>query len=55
MREIDNKEKLKLKIEKMREELNYMVMNDLDKNEVVNLSQELDIMINEFLSKEYKK
>lgn len=55
MREIDNKEKLKLKIEKMREELNYMVMNDLDKNEVVNLSQELDIMINEFLSKEHKK
>ncbi|MDR7857748.1 aspartyl-phosphate phosphatase Spo0E family protein [Tissierella sp.] len=50
MREKCTKENLKTRIESMREELNQMVLKDLDKDKVVKISQELDLLINEFLS-----
>ncbi len=44
------------KIEILREELNYMLLNecDLSRDKIVNLSKELDNLINEYYLCEYK-
>lgn len=46
----DDRETVKDDIEKMREELNRIVVEEADKSEVVRFSQELDDLINRYYS-----
>lgn len=43
-------EDVKKEIQKKREELNIMLLNGLDKDKVLNFSQELDLLINKYYS-----
>ena len=42
--------RLKYEIEKKREKLNEIVLNKIDKNKILQFSQELDILIAEYIS-----
>lgn len=50
MRQDRDREVLKDEIEKMREKLNKIVIGDVKKSEVVEFSQKLDNLINEYYS-----
>lgn len=46
--------RLKYKIEEKREELNEIVLKKIDKKEILKFSQELDLLIAEYLSSIFK-